>query len=235
MMGAKLWQRKSDRDILDAVARFHEYTEVGQAILRDEMQRRGLGVAGDLAETALADAPPVATQSLSVPHMRFFEVGTQKFVVMSLCTFGGYSLYWFYENWKRIRAAKGPVERSKVVVALDAFMRTVFAPLWAYAMFRDVRTTALAARVAVPWRPWVLAIGYVAANLFYRLPNEAAVFSLVGVLFLLPVQQAMQRVNRARGGGDRNAHYGVGNIACIILGVSILAMVLLSPFVPQPK
>jgi hypothetical protein len=229
MMGAELWQRKSDRDILDAVARFHEYTEVGQAILRDEMQRRGLGVAGDLAETALADAPAAATPSLSMPHMRFFEVGTQKFVVMSLCTFGGYSLYWFYENWKRIGAAKGPVERSRVVVALSAFMRTVFAPLWAYAMFRDVRATALAARVAVPWRPWVLAIGYVIANVCYRLPDQAAFLSLTAVLFLLPVQQVMQQVNRVPGGAEQNAGYSAANIAWIILGVSCMLVALLSP------
>jgi hypothetical protein len=235
MMGAELWRRKSDRDILDAVARFDEYTEVGQAILREEMQRRGLGAVDHPAGTAPADEPPVVAQPVSGPHLRFFEVGTQKFVVMSLCTFGGYSLYWFYENWKRIRAAKGPAERPRAAVVLSAFMRTLFAPLWAYAMFRDVRNAALAARVAVPWRPWVLAIGYVLANLCYRLPNQAAFLSLLGVLFLLPVQQVIQRMNRAPGDAGQNAGYTAANIAWMILGVSYMLVALLSRSPAPPR
>jgi hypothetical protein len=269
MTGIELWQRKSDDDVLDAVSRFHEYDETGQAILVEEMRRRGLSFPPDFGSSCLNCGVPFADGSTScsacgagaalagdglldepvasLPAGRgstipspgadgpFFEVATGKFLVMSVCTLGLYSLYWFYQNWKHIHRINDRIGTARNLVVLSALLRTFFAPFWAYALFREVRTAARAAGVEIRWRPWLLAIGYVVSNLLYRLPNQASLFSLVGVLFLLPVQQTMERVNRLRGsGGERNAGYSATNIVWIVLGVSILLTILLGPALAPP-
>ncbi len=231
MAGPELWRRKSDQDVLDAVSRFHEYTDVGQAILRDEVQRRGLSFPPGFDAFFPEVGHDVRAEPVESPVAKvdapFFEVATHKFVVMFVCTLGLYSWYRFYENWKRIHDASGRAGSARALVAIaSAFLRAFFAPFWAYALFREERNAARDAGLQVRWRPWVLAMGYVVSNLLYRLPRQAAVLSLVGVLFLLPVQQEMQRVNRIRGSmGDRNSRDRAGNITCIILGVSILVVV----------
>ena len=53
-----------------------------------------------------------------------FAVGTAKVVVMSICTFGIYHLYWFYRNWNLIRAR----DRSDIM----PFWRAFFGIFWCY-------------------------------------------------------------------------------------------------------
>src|SRR5262245_7614259 len=38
----------------------------------------------------------------AVPPLSLFPVATHKFIVLSICTFGLYELYWCYQNWKRL-------------------------------------------------------------------------------------------------------------------------------------
>ena len=53
------------------------------------------------ASLAVDSPPPAATAP------PYFSVATHKFVAMSICTFGIYELYWFYQTWKTMRDATG--------------------------------------------------------------------------------------------------------------------------------
>ena len=261
MSGDALWQRKSDAEILAAVFRLHEYDETGQEILLREMRRRGLEVPPEVASAcrncgaAVGDGATLcerctAARQVRVEHtetvpapVTFFEVGTQKFLVMSVCTFGFYALYWFYENWKAVGDARRRLGLSGRLGTINPMLRAVFAPLWAQALFREVRDAARAAGLEVAWRPWALASGYVVANVFYRLvapfyplPDQAAILSMTSLLFLVPVQRSMQAVNRAHGAEPgRNTGYTNANLACIAVGGAVLILVLVGLFFAPAK
>ena len=42
-------------------------------------------------------------------HVTFFPVAPRKFAVLSVVSFAIYPIYWFYGNWKRIRASGTPI------------------------------------------------------------------------------------------------------------------------------
>jgi len=49
----------------------------------------------------------VSDEVTSTASLKFFTTSTLKFVVMSICTFGLYELYWFYKNWVQVKARDG--------------------------------------------------------------------------------------------------------------------------------
>ena len=59
-----------------------------------------------VSEGVLATEPDYPTDELPSKYP-FFPVGKQKFIVMYICTGGWYGLYWFYENWVRIKQRSG--------------------------------------------------------------------------------------------------------------------------------
>ena len=63
---------------------------------------------------------PTTTGELPAEHP-YFPVATHKFVVLSICTLGLYDLYWFYQNWQRVR--------RRTREDLSPFWRAAFAPL----------------------------------------------------------------------------------------------------------
>jgi len=59
----EIWARKSDIEIRDAAERFHEYTDVGQRVIRAEAERRGIPI----DEAALAAPQLVASDQSTTP------------------------------------------------------------------------------------------------------------------------------------------------------------------------
>jgi len=45
------------------------------------------------------DFPVEGGSTATAQRPYFFTPSTLKFVLMSVCTFGIYELYWFYKNW----------------------------------------------------------------------------------------------------------------------------------------
>lgn len=116
-----------------------------------------------------------------------FAVSTRTFILMSLCTFGLYELYWCYQNWKRIR--------TNSIEDLSPFWRAFFAPLWGFSLFRRIRATAAAAGVTVGWKSNLLATLYLLFAMARMLPEPWPFISLFGFVAIIPVQRTAQRVN----------------------------------------
>jgi hypothetical protein len=102
--------------------------------------------------TGLAVPPPVGAPVATLARARgaegaqapWFRVGTAKFLLMCVVTFGGYQIYWFYQQWRHVQ------RRGEVV---HPALRTLFTGIFCYALFRRVAEDALARGVAtVPHR-----------------------------------------------------------------------------------
>jgi hypothetical protein len=168
--------------------------------------------------------PRVSAVLTSFP---LFPVATHKFIVLSLVSFTAYTFYWFYQNWRRIKAASQE--------NLSPFWRTAFAPLWGFSLFNRIRTLASAQGIAADWSPQLLGTVFFVLNSVWILPDPWPWISLAVFGPAIPVQQTAQRVNEiyAKSVGEApNDTYSAGNIAMIVIGGLLLAVAIMSSFMP---
>lgn len=158
-------------------------------------------------------APPLPVMA-SLP---LFPVATHKFVLLSVCTFGAYVVYWCYQNWIRIKDASG--------ADISPFWRAVMAPVSCYWLFKEIRATAVGRGLPIGWHPAVLATLYFVMSALANLPSEWSLVSVLSVLPLIPAHQATVRINdldAANSSEDRNSRYSGANLAAIVVGGVIL-------------
>jgi hypothetical protein len=158
-----------------------------------------------------------------------FPVATHKFIVLTICSFGIYELYWCYENWKRISDASRE--------AISPFWRAVWAPLWGFSLFGRVRDLAVSESVVIRWNPTVLATSYLLLHgLAWRLPDTLWWMGMVAFVPILPVQRTVQRINHQRLNvvtEDPNNRYSGKNVALICVGGLLIVTALAGTFIPE--
>jgi len=173
-------------------------------------------------------SPPTAELVLpannSVTDAPFFAVSPLKLVVMSVFTFGLYELYWFYKNWQAIQLR----EKENI----SPFWRAFFGYFYCYALFSEIREWQQevgGGKLPAGW----LAAGWIIANLMWRLPDPLWLISAASVLFLVPVQKAVNAINRieAPDHAPNDKIRGVNWIA-IVAGGLVFALALVGIFMP---
>jgi hypothetical protein len=149
-----------------------------------------------------------------------------KLLVMSLCTFGLYHIYWFYRNWK----LRNDLRRRGVTAPL----RAIFAPIFAYSLFEDVDVEVRRWGVSPGWNAAALAIAYFLLNLVTRLSDPLWLIGLLSFLPLLPVQRTINEANaRSTHPAPVNAAYSGLNIAGIVLGGILLLLAIVGTLLPD--
>lgn len=158
----------------------------------------------------------------------FFPVATHKFIILSMCTFTLYELYWSYQNWKRIKAASSE--------NISPFWRAFFAPLWGFSLFKRIDASATSSGLDVWWSHGTLATVYLLLSILWRLPDPWWLISLASLLPMIPVQQTAQRVNERHAGPKteaRNQNYTAANIATIVFGGLFFVLAIVGTFLPE--
>ena len=154
----------------------------------------------------------------------YFPVSRLKLVVMSIATFNLYQVYWFYKNWKNAQRLAGS--------SANAPIRAFFYGLTSYWLFKHIREHAQRVDPAIALPAGQLALGVLAFTLIANLPDPWWLFTLAGFLPLLPVQEAVNRVNQQLApDADPNARFGGWNIFWLVLGSLILGLAVLGLFV----
>lgn len=181
----------------------------------------------DETDQESADGPSVTTTvgtSASTLTPIYFPVSLTKFIVMHFCTVGMYQLYWFYENWKLILER----ERSDA----SPFWKTFFMFIYCYIFFEKVRSSAAEIKIAQSISVQFLATGWIVMSTLWILPDPYGLIALVSIVFLLPVQQAANRVNEFLvPDHDRNDRFTALNIVAVVIGGLLLATVVVGAFV----
>jgi hypothetical protein len=168
---------------------------------------------------------PAAAEAVSdfVSPPMYFPVSVVKLAVMSTFTFGIYELFWFYQNWCMVRDR----ERSDIV----PFGRMLFAPLFCYSLLKKMEATAESQRIRRSIEAGPLAAGWIIFTLLARLPDPYWLISFIAVGYLLPVQAAVNEINRVTSPmHDPNRNFTVWNILGIVIGSLFLALVLIGTF-----
>jgi hypothetical protein len=159
--------------------------------------------------------PAVSTSNVEAP---FYPVATHKFIVMSICTFGLYELYWAYKCWTRIEK-RSPTK-------LRPFWRAFFGRLYAFDLFARVQDYAKQNRVAAGWSSTWLAFLYLAMAIpLWRVNRVLGLVSMLSFLPLLPVVNTVQAIRRSGKFRERlSDQYTGAHVAIIIVGGALVAL-----------
>ena len=149
----------------------------------------------------------------------YYLVAPHKLIVMSVTTLSTYQIYWFYQNYLRLRARTGG--------GGSPFWRAVAAPLTAHGFFAHVRADAQSRLVPVRWTAGGLAIIYLGLTLVCFFEYPWWTLALGSVFALLPAHATMEAVNRkVSPSEERNGRYSVLDIVCIAIGIALTIVAL---------
>lgn len=149
-----------------------------------------------------------------------------KLVVMSLCTLGLYEIYWFYRNWYLQKAFRQE--------DVSPFWRAFFAPLFGFALFRNVRNEAERNRLRVGWSAGGMGLLFLVLSALYRLPDPYWLVCLLTFVPVLPVQRTINELNAASPRPARvNAEYSALNLVGIVVGGLFLLLAVVGTSFPE--
>lgn len=175
----------------------------------------------------------------------FYVVGISKFVCMTVVTCNLYLVYWFYRNWL--------LQKPHMPKNIWPAMRGLFSIFFAHSLFARINSQWKVHQPQGEWNYNASATAYVVisvvSNLVGNVPSEGAlqVWLVLGVpllsiavvaALLVPVQR---RVNEAcgvmsadgasAGLHDANTQITLANVAWMVLGLFIWAMMLVGVWV----
>ena len=174
-----------------------------------------------------APTPAPAPVEHEEAYPELFAPSTGKLIIMSLTTFGLYTLYWFYRNWRAIAEHEGE--------SLWPFWRAVFAPLWAFSCFPRLDRYASGRRRQLAFPPMMLALIYFlinfAGNLSMFFPRivgrDSWLISLLVFLPLLPMNSLMRSYRQSlRMGTTYQDRLTLWHVLIIVSGGLLLLLTL---------
>ena len=165
------------------------------------------------------------TNSIEIDKAYFFTTSTLKLVLMSICTFGIYELYWFYKNWVLIKERTGQ--------NIMPIWRSIFALFWAYSCFKHIKNSAAENNIQESLFIGVLGIVYFVLEILPLFPDQSEILfvmiSLFSFTLLIPVNSVALRVNQHLVANFvNNEKFSGWNWVALVLGGLFFVLVLAS-------
>lgn len=170
----------------------------------------------------VSDIPEIIESGGEQPP--FFPTSILKLVLMSVCSFGLYELYWFYQQWRYVK------EREEQ--GIHPFWRAFFTYFFCYRLFKKVRDYDQPALALSNLPAGLLATGWIVVTLMWRLPDPFWLVSYVAVVFLIPVQLRVNHINRVVAPDhDPNTRFNWANWLTLLLGGTLFILSLIGTFI----
>jgi hypothetical protein len=150
----------------------------------------------------------------------FFPVSITKFVVMSICSFGLYELFWAYSNWFRISQRSDRKLRPSI--------RGLLGFIFYLSLFKRLRGYATQHGLNVTWSPAVQFASYWFFSLFPFIIDGGRDSALLYLSFLrlLPLLSAVGTIQRIHAVTpsyeDNNSSFSKWNLVAICLGLLLI-------------
>jgi hypothetical protein len=111
-------------------------------------------------------------------------ISLNKFLFLSLITFGLYSLWWTYKSWKLFQE-RFPTDELMPV------WRTIFSTFTLYSLFERIKRLAFDSDHVIKYSSGWLVFGVIFLNALYRLPYIYGYISIFSCLFFIPPFEAL--------------------------------------------
>ena len=121
--------------------------------------------------------------------VEYYSVSLRKLIILSLCTFNFYLIYWQYKNWKAIQIQEG--------CKISPCLRSIFSIFFIYSLFKRILTSEVNKDFKKEVSPAPLAIFYILLLYAWRLPDPYWWVTLLGFLPFIYVQRAVYFNNLA--------------------------------------
>ncbi|NOT66254.1 MAG: hypothetical protein HOP06_09565 [Methylotenera sp.] len=156
----------------------------------------------------------------------FFAVSIPKLIVMSVCTFSLYDLYWFYKNWLSIK--------TRFSSDISPFWRAFFAFFYCYQCFSQINSFGQEENISGNFPASLLAIGWIVTMLMTHLPEPYFLVSTLAFIFVIPVQIYANKINNKIAPAHyKNSNFSKWNWGAIVIGGAINLLVILTLFIPN--
>ena len=154
----------------------------------------------------------------------FYVVGKVKFLVLFFSTFGLYSLYWFYRNWK--------LYKEKHNEKIWPVARGFFSIFFAHSLFSNVDQKLSDSNIDYSWNPKLIATLYVLISIVTNICDRLSMkeigspytdllsFALLPALAWVMLK-AQLAINVSEGDpiGASNSKLTIANYCWVLLGV----------------
>ena len=104
-----------------------------------------------MPEESIYTAPKadLTTGTANELEMMFFPTSQKKLIILFLATFGIYTVYWFYKNWK--------LQQGKMEKKIIPILRSIFYVFFTHSLFRRVEQAAIEKEISKTWSANLLA------------------------------------------------------------------------------
>jgi len=164
-------------------------------------------------------APEVVAGYRAAP---MFAISLGKLAVMSVCTFGIYEWYWFLKHWD--------AERRRESEHLSPVVRALFAPCFAFSLFRRLKHRVAKLGGQATWPAFGLGLAYLILGLGRVVPLGAWLSLASGLSFvpLLIVQHSANAINREVVPElPPNGKYSAAELALLAAGIAFQVVIVL--------
>jgi hypothetical protein len=156
----------------------------------------------------------------------FFPVSLLKLFVMFIVTFGFYGIFWFYQNWKLIKA-----KNESDIIPLA---RAIFSNIFFYPLIKEIKNSANSIGTAANYDPLLLTVLWIALSISVRLPDPYWLVCYLSVLVLLPLQKVVNELNvRVAPEHNPNSHFSTWNIVGVVFGGILFLLAIVGSFLPD--
>lgn len=149
-----------------------------------------------------------------------------KFLILYILSFGLYGTWWMYKSWKFFKEK----ELSDIIPAA----RAIFAIFFCFALFEKILDYAKSNGYPAQYSSGVLFVGFIATNLFSRLPDPYWLLSFLGGLFFIPPVRAFNDaiINSDNYNGYFREGFNSSQMIIVIVGGIFSALVIFAIMYP---
>jgi hypothetical protein len=114
------------------------------------------------------------------------------FILLDVATFGIYSLYWMYKQWRLLK--------KEFDLKVSPFWRSFFSFIWSGVLADEIKILATNKNITTTYNPWIIGISFFLLTAASQLPDPywlICFFSFVPILPLLRTMNAYYEIEDA--------------------------------------
>jgi hypothetical protein len=179
--------------------------------------------------------PPGHTEYATVTvEPILFYIPVARLVVMSILTMSIYDAYWMYRNWLFLK------QRDKLTI--KPFWRAFFPVFFIHSLLRRIKEQSGSILIPARFSPNGLAGGWIIVAILVNVMARSSDFNVnlagqiitgCSFLFLLPVQNYINRINETRPTRIAYCRWSGGQIALIVIGIVAWTGTLIVIYLPE--
>lgn len=150
-----------------------------------------------------------------------YAIPIYKLAILSVSTLGLYEVYWFYKQWKSLKAEKK--------LDIGAVGRAIFAPFFSFSLFEHISELGTK-KISARW----LGAAYFALVLTNRVPEVGWVFASFSFLPLIPAQNALNAYwDKKYKGKLKKSGFGIWEVIVTVIGVGVILLAIYGYSLPD--